>query len=357
MAPLPQALDPARLRTGGLRLAALAAAAAAVVAFGPGLDSVRERLENGDPGWLVLAGVLELGSVAAYVVLVWTILLERTRLGLGSLVGLTELGVNSLIPAGGFVGLATGGWVLHRHGLPVRFLVRRSGALFFITSAANVGGVVVVGVLLATGALGPPPAWSLTLLPAAVAALAIAAVLALPRAAARRRDGRAAKALGVIGDSVREAVALLRRGDAWIVLGSLGYVGFDIAVLWATFEAFADAPPVGILVIAYLIGLLGGALPIPGGIGGVDGALIGVLVLYGAPLEVATVATLAYRALALSIPAVLGAFAAARLGATLRGSDETVRHISRPNKEVSQCPSAMPRSRTSWSLQADSSRS
>jgi len=47
--------------------------------------------------------------------------------------------------------------------------------------------------------------------------------------------------------------------------------GFDIATLWASFHAFGQAPPFSVLVMAYFIGMFGNLLPLPGGIGGVDG--------------------------------------------------------------------------------------
>ena len=92
-----------------------------------------------------------------------------------------------------------------------------------------------------------------------------------------------------------------------MIAGALGYMLFDVAMLGACFEAFGrDAPPGGVLLMAYLIGQLGGLIPIPGGIGGVDGGLIGTLVLYGVSVMDATVAVLAYRGLVLLIPAALG---------------------------------------------------
>ena len=51
--------------------------------------------------------------------------------------------------------------------------------------------------------------------------------------------------------------------------------------------------------MAYLIGQLGGLIPLPGGLGGVDGGLIGTLVLYGAGATAAATAVLAYRAIVL----------------------------------------------------------
>src|SRR5207244_6602026 len=88
---------------------------------------------------------------------------------------------------------------------------------------------------------------------------------------------------------------------------------FCVMLLWATFHAFGSAPPLAIVWIGYLIGELGGLIPVPGGIGGVDLGLVGTLVLYHAPLTAATAAVLAYRALALLIPTALGSVAFALL--------------------------------------------
>src|ERR1700752_1868116 len=88
-------------------------------------------------------------------------------------------------------------------------------------------------------------------------------------------------------------------------------------ILWATFHAFNYVPPLAIIWMGYLIGELGGLIPVPGGIGGVDLGLVGMLVLYQVPVAEATAAVLAYRALALWIPAVMGAGAFVLLRRTL----------------------------------------
>jgi len=61
----------------------------------------------------------------------------------------------------------------------------------------------------------------------------------------------------------------------------------------------------------------GGLIPLPGGIGGTDGGLIGALALYGSPLSQATAAVLAYRVVQLGIPAILGSVAFVQLRRTL----------------------------------------
>ena len=82
---------------------------------------------------------------------------------------------------------------------------------------------------------------------------------------------------------VEEALALLRSRDVAVIAGAAGYMLFDVAMLGVCFAAFGLAvPPLGVLLMAYLIGQLGGLIPLPGGLGGVDGGLIGTLVLYGA---------------------------------------------------------------------------
>ncbi|MEJ7891319.1 MAG: hypothetical protein WKF94_01585 [Solirubrobacteraceae bacterium] len=63
----------------------------------------------------------------------------------------------------------------------------------------------------------------------------------------------------------------------------------------------------------------------PGGIGGVDAGLVGALVLYGTPAATAAVGVLAYRAVLLAIPAILGGAAFITLQRSLR--DEAAARI------------------------------
>jgi uncharacterized membrane protein YbhN (UPF0104 family) len=77
-------------------------------------------------------------------------------------------------------------------------------------------------------------------------------------------------------------------------------------------------------VFGYVIGQLGGLVPLPGGVGGTDGGLIGAMVLYGAALSRAAAAVVIYRTFQLGIPAILGAIAFVRLRRTVRESTESV---------------------------------
>ena len=94
-----------------------------------------------------------------------------------------------------------------------------------------------------------------------------------------------------------------------MLLGALGYWAFDNAVLWATFHAVGYSPPISIVLMGYLIGQLGGLLPLPGGLGGIDGGLVGTLIVYGTPVAPTVAAVLAYRLILFWVPLLVGAFA------------------------------------------------
>ncbi len=60
------------------------------------------------------------------------------------------------------------------------------------------------------------------------------------------------------------------------------------------------------IVLGYFLGQLGGLLPLPGGIGAVEGAMIGSFVAFGVPSAQAIVAVLAYRAISFWLPTLPG---------------------------------------------------
>jgi uncharacterized protein (TIRG00374 family) len=102
-----------------------------------------------------------------------------------------------------------------------------------------------------------------------------------------------------------------------MLLGAVGWWAFDIAVLWACFHAFGKAPPQAVIVMSYFVGMLGNVLPLPGGIGGVDGGMIGAFTAFGVDVELSIVSVLAYRAFAFWLPTVPGAVAYLQLRRTV----------------------------------------
>ena len=97
-----------------------------------------------------------------------------------------------------------------------------------------------------------------------------------------RWGGAAAAGAAAVASGVRGALAMLRRGDPSL-LGAVAWWGFDIAVLWACLRAFGEAPTVAVITMAYFAGTLGNLLPLPGGVGGVEGGMIGALIGFGVP--------------------------------------------------------------------------
>jgi uncharacterized protein (TIRG00374 family) len=329
---VPEELSRRNLRSRLLLALGILLAVIALVTLLPGLGALRSRLSQAQPEWLVLGVLLKVLSGLGYVIVFRTVFCRRMSWRVSYQIGMSELGANAVFPTGGAGGLALGAWALKRGGMPTAEIARRSAAFFLLTSLPNVVGVIIVGVGLAVGVFPGETNPALTILPAAIAAGAIIASLlsggtaeGLHRRLERsetngssRRAKVALKALVAVADGVNEAVAMLRERDALLIFGLIAYLAFDVMILWATFRAFGAAPPLGVLWIAYLIGELGGLIPVPGGIGGVDAGLVGTLVLYNVPITAATSAVLAYRAIALWVPAVLGAAAFAGLRRTLR---------------------------------------
>jgi uncharacterized membrane protein YbhN (UPF0104 family) len=323
--PLPNELAPSRLRRNLATLALVVALIVLVVVLAPGLGELRETFSRAAPGWLAVAVVLEFLSCVSYVVMFRPIFCRRMGWKRSWQIGWSELAVGSLVPASGASGLALGAWVLHREGMSGERIARRSVAFFLIKSSVNFVAVAVLGTLMAVGLIGPDVSLWLTALPAVLSVLLIAVVLSVPRLgpgpdpgpdAGRVRRAVSASRRAIIGGT-GEAVKIVRRHDVLVIAGAIGYWAFDNAVLWATFQAFGDAPALSIILLGYLIGQLGGLLPIPGGIGGIDGGLIGTLVVFGAPLAATAAAVLAYRAILFWMPLIVGGPALISLRRTL----------------------------------------
>jgi uncharacterized membrane protein YbhN (UPF0104 family) len=320
---LPEEFSPSSLRRGLLIVGGIVIAVGALIVLVPGLGSLRDRLAGAQPAWIALAAALQLGSCAGYVLVFRGVFCQRMSWRTSTEIGLSELAANSLLSVGGAGGLALGAWILRRGGLTAAFIARRTVAFFLLTSLANVGFLVLGGLGLATGLLGDSPSFLLGLIPAIAGlgaiALALAARSLATRLARRPMRTRVVAAAEAVGEGVDEALAVVRRGNPAILVGASAYLLFDVAMLGACFKAFGnDVPAVGILLVAYLIGQLGSLIPIPGGIGGVDGGLIGTLVLYGVDPADAAAAVIAYRGLLLTIPAALGLPALAVLRRRLR---------------------------------------
>jgi uncharacterized membrane protein YbhN (UPF0104 family) len=326
---MPRELEPRRLLRRLLQVAAALTVLILIVLLAPGLGEVRDKLSGADPGWIALAVAFEFMSGTSYVLMFRPIFCNHMPWRTSWEISWSELAMGSIVPASGAGGLALGAWILHSGGMPADRIARRSVAFFLIKSSVNFAAVAVLGTLMAIGILGPHQSLLLTALPAAMAMIVIALVLLVPRLgpgedpppdASKARRGIAHARRALVGGTA-EAVEILRSRNWQVIAGSVGYWAWDNAVLWATFNAFGSSPPITVILMAYLIGQLGGLLPIPGGVGGIDGGLFGALIVYGAPVATTAAAVLAYRVILFWLPLLVGGIAFASLRRGLNDPD------------------------------------
>ncbi len=323
MEELPSEFQPKSLRRRALQALLAGTILTAIILFAPGLGEVRDHLADASPGWLLVAALMEALSFLSYVIMFGPIFCTGLGWRRAWEIGGSELAMGSLVPASGAGGLALGAWVLYRGGMGGDRIARRSVAFFLIKSGVNFLAVALIGTALAVGLVGPDLSLWLTALPAALAVLSIVVVVSLPRLGSGPRPfpgpdaSRAERWLSAtrraVVRGITEARGILRSRDRRVLAGSFGYWFFDNAVLWATFHAFGMSPPITVILMGYLIGQLGGLIPIPGGVGGIDLGLIGVLVAYGTPAAGTTAAVFAYHVILFWLPLVIGGVSFAQL--------------------------------------------
>ena len=303
--------------------AAFAAIAAAVVlvAGGP-LEAFADALKravDADPRWVAAAAGFELASFAGYIALLWLVgNRASSRLGLGASTQITLGGAAAtrLLPTAGVGGAALTLWALRRSGLETRTATRTLMTFIVLLYSVFLGSILIAGTVLAIGGDAP---LMLTALPAGVAAVGIALALAAAVRRPRTREAAGPKverlrsASAVLGESVRDALGHVRSGD-FRLLGAVAWWGFDAAVLWAMMHAFGAPPAFAIVVLAYFVGQVGNTIPIPGA---VSGGLVGVLLAFGVEADLAITSVLAYRSVAIWLPAPIGLAALSGLRKTI----------------------------------------
>ena len=298
------------LRNGFITLVLAVALAAGLLLGVPGLSGAATTVSHMKPQWIVAAVLLEVLSCASYV-LAFLQVFERAPLRVGARVALSEEAFGSAVSLGGAGSVIVGGWLMVERGAPTLRIAERSAVLFLYTSAINVITLILAGLGLLLGLRGPSNPL-LSIVPASVGTVVLVLFMLLPRyvdrLVTRVRPGRLRTTLTETAASVRDTRQLVFRPD-WRIVGAIGYLWFDIAVLFACFAAAGPVPPLAPVVLAYQISYLSNFIPVPGGIGVLDGSMIGMLVLYGVGGTVATAATLVYHAISLWVPAIWGTFA------------------------------------------------
>jgi putative heme transporter len=313
-----------------------------IVGLGPAL----RRLRSGDVWWLGLGVPLEALSLAWYVVFfrgVFSRSEQRIGWRASFQITLAGGGATKLFAAAGSGGVAITVWALRAAGLAAGAVAQGLVSFAILNYAVYMAALVIGGFGLWTGVFEGSAPVGLTLVPALFGLGVITLVLAmrwlaspverfmLSRAEhAHERTARLWRRASTFPRAVQGglsgALAIVRSHDrTW--LAAVPAWGFDIATLWASFRAFGHSPPAAVLIMGYYVGTLANTLPLPGGIGGVEGGMIGAFVGFGVHASMAVLAVLAYRTISYWLPLLPEGVSYLRLRHTVGGWRE---HSSPP---------------------------
>jgi len=303
-----------------------------------GLQDTWDRAKTGEPSWLILAGAFEVLSFGGYIILFRTVFVrgyDRVNWSASYQITMASLAATRLFASAGAGGVVLTAWALRRAGMGRRLVACRMIAFLVLLYAVFMSSLVIFGLGLRVGIFNGSAPFAVTVIPAIFGAVVIMIALAMafvPADFERRLDrwasgshesvAKIARALATVPASfasgVRTAIKLIRERH-WGVLGAVAWWGFDICTLWASFHAFGGPgiPTFPVIVVAYFCGQLGNLLPLPGGIGGVDGGMIGAFIAFGVPGGLAVVAVLVYRGFSFWLPTIPGIIAYLQLRRTV----------------------------------------
>jgi hypothetical protein len=223
--------------------------------------------------------------------------------------------------------------------MPTKLIAERQFNLSFLNTAIDALALIVFGVGLATGLLAGRHNLSLTLLPAALAVIGVAGALLIARRASafaerlRPHHPKVAGAITTLAAAVHDTEELLfHRAGLRAVLGAQAYLWFDVLVLWIAFVAIHahPVPTFAVVLVAYIIGALGGSIPLPAGLGTIGG-IVGMLIVFGVAHNPAVAAVVIYQAVGLLVPLAGGAIASILLRRSL-GTTATDQPTGSPTK-------------------------
>jgi uncharacterized protein (TIRG00374 family) len=297
-----------------------------------GLGPTLQRVRGGDLWWLALGVLLEAISAFGEIVLFRGVFSRPGRVmgwRTGYEITLAGGAATKILATAGAGGVALTVWALRACGLPAAEVASGMVCYEILTYGVYMAALAIGGFGLWFGVFSGPAPVGLTLVPALFGTAVIVVVVSMLFADAPverfllRRAGaahgrlanllrRAAALPHSLQSGLKAAIGMLRRRDP-SVLGAVVGWAFDIGALWASFQAFGHAPSVAVLVMGYYVGTLANTLPLPGGIGGVEGGMIGSFLAFGVNGSLAVLAVLAYRTISYWLPTVPGVIAYVRL--------------------------------------------
>ncbi len=292
-------------------------------------------VEAGDPKLVALAVPFEILSVAGYVLLFWAVYGAAARmlsqgsdtparpLSLKESMQLTtsRLALGDTLPGGGATGFAVQFWALARAGFNAAQISRTTTAFLILSNTVMTVMIMLLGVFIGAGLVGGDLHPALTWIPAAIAAAVVIVILLFARKGKtfvppdedtqEKLTGRFARTrtlIREIGDRLPpgayDAVRTIRRPAA--ITGMLANPGFDFVAFYLGVASVTEPIALPVMLMAYFIGQVGSLVPLPGGIGGVQGLAIAVLVAGGMEVHSATAGVLVWTGVALGTQIVWG---------------------------------------------------
>jgi uncharacterized membrane protein YbhN (UPF0104 family) len=308
-----------------------------------GLGDSLSKLHEADAVWIAVAIGFNLVAIGTYITLF------KAVVGGDALrftwretyeINMAGLAATRLFSTGGAGGIAITYWALRKAGMVRRDVARRMVAFLGLQYVFYPLAVIVFGILLRTGVLPGKDSVELTIIPAAIAGLALLVgvlvtlipadlALRIPHFSGHERIRAIATGIAKVpataGEGSRFALGLFRNPShgSLALIGAAGYWAANIGILWAAFKAFGVHVPFAVVVQGFFLGMVGNLFPLaPAGVGAVDAGMIGAFVLFGLPEETVFPAILVYRMIAFWLPIPPGVVAFFQLRATAQRWEE-----------------------------------
>ena len=303
-----------------------------------GIEDGLAKLDEGEPFWIAVAiafcVVMFLAQIAMFKGVVGGDVLQLTWPE-SYQINMASLAASRLFSAGGAGGIILTYWALRKAGMPRQQSAARMVAFLIIMYSVYMLALLLGGILLSTGVLAGANPPGLTIVPAAIAGgIVVLFLLAalVPGDLQRRLShsssdtwyGRLAVRLATVpatvSTSTRMAIEIIKTpGGGWLAIaGAVGFWAANIAIMWASFEAFGLDVSGAVVVQGFFVGMAANLIPgAPGGVGAVDAGMIGTYVLFGLDGSTVFAAVLMYRFIAFWLPLPPGIVAFFQLRRTI----------------------------------------
>ncbi len=262
--------------------------------------------------WLLAALGAELVSFVAYAWLQAVLLragAERVRITTLLRLSIASSGLRDLLPAGV---VPSSGWLLAEYR---RLGVTSALALYVVLASGFVATVTILAMLLVAASIAGVISLALLIASAVVlvgGSIGFVALIHRLSGATRprsRRRGRLAHLLERVVDVAVE-VGQFRSGfreGGFAFAASFGNWAADLVCLIAAFAMLGVSVPWRALLFGYSAAQLAGSIfPLPGGLGAVEGGLVGAFDATGVPAGSALAVALVYRIITYWVVAAMG---------------------------------------------------